>query len=257
MKPLSQLPCDAALLDGEIAVADAQGHTDFGALQDALSGGSGRISYYLFDLLALDGEDLRNRPLVERKEKLKALLADLPKGGPLVYSDHVEGNGAQVFAHACKIKLEGIISKRADAPYRSGRTQTWLKSKCGMEQEFVIIGWRPSDKPRRPFSSLLLAVRETANCVMPGASAPAIRASGWKSSAKKFKALARKTPPVDDVPRTSRGVRISSSRSWSPKSRSAAGRMTVWCGRARSRDCAATSRRPTSSRRSRCRRRKR
>ena len=95
VKPFSQLPCDAALLDGEIAVADAQGHTDFGALQDALSGGSGRISCYLFDCLSLDGADLRNRPLLERKEKLKALLKNLPKGGPLFYSDHVAGRRRQ------------------------------------------------------------------------------------------------------------------------------------------------------------------
>ena len=153
---LSALPCESALLDGEIAVADDQGHTDFGALQDALTRGGEGISYYLFDLLELDGEDLRQRPLIERKEKLKQLLQ--AARAPLNYSDHIDGSGDEVYAHACKIKLEGIISKRSDASYGSGRTQTWLKTKCGMEQEFVIIGWRPSDKPRRPFRSLLLGL---------------------------------------------------------------------------------------------------
>ncbi|HKY85605.1 MAG TPA: DNA ligase D [Pseudorhodoplanes sp.] len=200
VKPFSQLPCDAALLDGEIAVADTQGHTDFGALQDALAGGSGRISCYLFDCLSLDGEDLRNRPLVERKEKLKKLLAGQPKGGPLFYSDHVQGEGDKVFAHARKIKLEGVISKLADAPYRSGRGKTWLKSKCGMEQEFVIIGWRPSDKPRRPFSSILLAVREDGKLRYAGRVGSGYSDDRLENLGKKFKALARKTPPVDDVP---------------------------------------------------------
>ena len=149
-----------------------------------------------------------------------------------------------MFAHACKIKLEGIISKLADAPYRSGRAKTWLKSKCGMEQEFVIIGWRPSDKPRRPFSSILLAVREDGKLRYAGRVGSGYSDERLEELGKKFKALARKTPPVDDVPPRHRAAaRNSSSRSWSPKSNSAAGRMTVWCGRARSRDCAATSRR--------------
>ena len=73
VKPLAALPCGAALLDGEMAVADKEGHTDFGALQDALSGGGGRIGYYIFDLLSRDGENLRSRPLTERKAALQAL----------------------------------------------------------------------------------------------------------------------------------------------------------------------------------------
>ena len=113
---LQELPCEAALLDGEIAVADKEGHTDFGALQDALSGGKGRMAYYLFDLLELDGEDLRKRPLIERKQALKKLLASAGNG-PLAYSDHVIGGADEVFANACKLKLEGLISKDANAPY--------------------------------------------------------------------------------------------------------------------------------------------
>ncbi|MBS4084345.1 MAG: non-homologous end-joining DNA ligase, partial [Rhizobiales bacterium] len=161
LKPaLQSLDCESALIDGEIAVADRQGHTDFGALQDALSSGRGGFAYYLFDLLELDGEDLRKRPLTERKKLLKKLLHSAIGKSPLAFSEHIVGGGADVFARACDLKLEGIVSKRADAPYRSGRSSNWLKSKCGMEQEFVIIGWRPSDKVGRPFSSLLLAVRE-------------------------------------------------------------------------------------------------
>ena len=93
-----------------------------------------------------------------------------------------------------------MISKLADAPYRSGRAKTWLKSKCGMEQEFVIIGWRPSNKPRRPFSSILLAVREDEKLRYAGRVGSGYSDDRLEALGKKFKALARKTPPVDDVP---------------------------------------------------------
>ncbi len=196
---LQRLPCDSALLDGEIAVADATtGHTDFGALQDALSTGKGVLTYYLFDLLRLDGEDLRRLPLAERKMRLRTLLAS--SGAPLVYSDHVVGNGADVFANACAMKLEGLISKQADAPYLSGRARSWLKSKCGFEQEFVIIGWRPSDKAGRPFSSLLLAVREGVAFRYAGRVGSGYSGEGLGTLSQQFKALARKTAPVPDVP---------------------------------------------------------
>ncbi|MET0276721.1 MAG: DNA ligase D [Pseudorhodoplanes sp.] len=196
---LQGLPCESALLDGEIAVADQEGHTDFGALQDALSGGKGRMAYYLFDLLELDGEDLRKRPLTERKAALKKLLGS-SGGGPLAYSDHVVGSADEIFANACKLKLEGIISKQADAPYRSGRSKSWLKSKCGFEQEFVIIGWRPSDKAARPFSSLLLAVREGDHYRYAGRVGSGYSGAGLDTLSQQFKSLARKTAPVTDVP---------------------------------------------------------
>ena len=196
---LQQLPCDSALLDGEIAVADSKGHTDFGALQDALSGGNGRMAYYLFDLLELDGSDLRKRPLSERKELLRTLLASSGKG-PLMFSDHVRGDGDKVFANACELKLEGIVSKQADAPYRSGRSKSWLKSKCGFEQEFVIIGWRPSTKAGRPFSSLLLAVREGGKYRYAGRVGSGYSGAGLDRLSQQFRALARKTSPVEGVP---------------------------------------------------------
>jgi len=195
---LAALDCTSAELDGEIAVADAKGHTDFGALQDALSNGGARIAYYLFDLLALNGEDLREEPLVARKRKLKALLGT--RKAPLIYSDHVVGSGDAMFAQSCKLGLEGIISKRADAPYRSGRGRTWLKIKCGHEQEFVIIGWRPSRKAGRPFSSLLLALREDGELRYAGRVGSGYSGAGLAGLSRRFKALARRTPPVAGVP---------------------------------------------------------
>jgi len=201
VEPLAALPCDSALLDGEIAVADGDGHTNFGKLQDALSSGRGGFGYYLFDLLSLDGEDLRKRPLIERKEKLRGLLERQPENSPLIYSDHVMGEGDKVFYHACDLKLEGIISKRAGDPYVSGRTTSWLKVKCGMEQEFVVIGWRGSDKKSRPFSSILLGVREDGDLRYCGRVGSGYSGERLDDLAARFKAHARKTPPVPNVPR--------------------------------------------------------
>jgi len=197
--PLAGLPCHAVLLDGEIAVADEEGRTDFGALQEALSAGSGGFGYYLFDLLHLDGEDLRSLPLIERKEKLRLLLEGT--GSPLLYSDHIEGDAALVYSHACDLKLEGIVSKKRNDVYRSGRGKSWLKVKCGMEQEFVIIGWRPSDKAGRPFSSLLLAVHEEGKLRYAGRVGTGYSGARLGELAKRFKCHAREDPPVDDVPR--------------------------------------------------------
>lgn len=201
VRPLLDLPCRSALLDGEVAITGDKGQTDFGKLQDAMADGGKGIDYYLFDLLFLDGRDLRRLPLSERKEKLRALLADQPRAGPLFFSDHVTGQGEEFFRQAAAMKLEGIISKQARAPYRSGRTKTWLKSKTGMGQEFIIIGFRPSDVAGRPFSSLLLAVREGeglryAGRVGSGFGEPELAAL-WPELEKRRV----KTPPVDEVPR--------------------------------------------------------
>lgn len=197
--PLANLPCRAALLDGEVAVADAEGRTDFGALQEALSEGTGGFAYYIFDLLHLDGKDLRALPLAERKEKLKSLLEGI--GAPLLYSAHIEGDARLIFSRACDLKLEGIVSKKRDDPYRSGRTQSWLKIKCGMEQEFVIIGWRPSDKAGRPFSSLLLAVHDEGRLRYAGRVGTGYTGERLSQLAREFKKHARDDPPVKDVPR--------------------------------------------------------
>jgi len=191
---------ESALLDGEIAVADKNGHTDFGALQDALAQGRGGFAYYLFDLLELDGEDLRKQPLLARKKRLEKILAPLRGKAPLSFSEHIKGGGGDVFARACDLKLEGIISKRADAPYRSGRQASWLKSKCGMEQEFVIIGWRPSDKKGRAFSSLLLALREEGKLRYAGRVGSGYSGARLEALEKEFKRLSRRRPAVDDVP---------------------------------------------------------
>jgi len=201
VRPLLDLPCRSALLDGEVAVTDKEGRTDFGALQDAMGEGKGRgIGYYIFDLLSLDGEDLRRKPLLERKERLAKLLEDQPRTGPLFYSDHVVGHGGDMLRKVCEMGLEGIISKRADAPYRSERSKGWLKSKCEWGQEFVIIGWRPSDVKGRPFSSLLLAVREGEELSYRGRVGSGFGERELNELWPELKKREVKTPPANDVP---------------------------------------------------------
>jgi bifunctional non-homologous end joining protein LigD len=201
LRPLLDLPLSSALIDGEVAVADKDGRTDFGALQDRMAEGKGRgIGYYMFDLLFLDGDDLRQLPLLDRKARLAALLADQPRSGPLFYSDHVVGNGAAMLRKVCAMKLEGIVSKRADAPYRSERTKAWLKSKCGLGQEFVIIGWRPSEVAGRPFSSILLGLREGDRLSYRGRVGSGFGERELDELWPELEKRAVKAPPAEDIP---------------------------------------------------------
>ena len=151
------LDAGTALLDGEAVVLDDAGKTSFQGLQNALKEDPGAILYYAFDLLELDGEDLTRLPLIERKEKLKALIGE--GTDRIRYSDHIVGRGEELFDSFCDAGLEGVISKRADARYVGARSSGWLKTKCIKRQEFVVVGWTPSDK-QRGFRALLLGVNE-------------------------------------------------------------------------------------------------
>src|SRR5205814_6622253 len=117
---LSQLDAGTALIDGEVVVED-NGVSDFSALQDALKHKKSNFVYYAFDLLHLDGADLTGESLLARKAALKRLLEGSDQNGIVRYSDHFEISGSDMLAHACQLNLEGVISNRRDAPYRSGR----------------------------------------------------------------------------------------------------------------------------------------
>jgi bifunctional non-homologous end joining protein LigD len=134
------------IIDGEVVALDHKGTPDFSALQAALSEGRSRdLVYFVFDLLFEDGEDLRDLPLVERKERLKSMLSlEGAYAQQIKYIEHLTEAGDAILKSACRLNLEGIISKRADAPYRSGRTEAWMKSKCRGGHEVVIGGWSGS-----------------------------------------------------------------------------------------------------------------
>ncbi|MDB5642223.1 MAG: ligD [Hyphomicrobiales bacterium] len=166
---LADLPVDSALLDGEIVVEDENGVADFSGLQKALKEGSrDRLVFYAFDLLHLNGRDLTKLKLVDRKALLEQLLAGAPEGGVLRYSAHFDSNGDLMLKHICRLSAEGIISKRADAPYRSGRVGDWLKIKCSNRQEFVVIGMTPSSAATKSIGALVLGYYDNKKLVYAG-----------------------------------------------------------------------------------------
>lgn len=156
---LKALPVQTALVDGEIVVEGGNGSSDFSLLQQDLSEGRhDRFTYYIFDLMHLDGQDLTGVSLVDRKSLLERLMENAQEG--LRYSSHFGESGDLVLKHACRLSLEGIISKVADAPYRSGRGRDWVKSKCTARQELVIAGYVPSSVSATAIGSLIMGVNE-------------------------------------------------------------------------------------------------
>ncbi|WEX77506.1 DNA ligase D [Sinorhizobium numidicum] len=154
---LQAMPIGSAFIDGELVVERASGASDFSALQADLSEGrSDRFVFYVFDLLYLDGFDLRSLPLIERKQLLSKLAGS--GLGLIRYSDHFDEHGALVLRHACRLGLEGVVSKLRDASHRPGRGKAWIKSKCSARQEFVVAGYVPSTVSRRAIGSLILGV---------------------------------------------------------------------------------------------------
>ena len=156
---VGRLPVESAWLDGELTVVLPNGHTSFQALQNALSDpNAGALTYFVFDLPYLNSYDLRGAALIERKRLLEQILGS--GQGPLRYSQHVQGSGQEFFAQACKLGLEGAVSKRADSTYQSTRGRDWVKIKCTQRQEMVIGGFTDPQRGRVGLGALLLGVYE-------------------------------------------------------------------------------------------------
>ncbi len=156
-RTLARLPVASAWLDGEVVVVDAQGRTRFQALQNALSGErSATLTYFAFDLLYLNGVDLRGVALARRKRALNDLISTAP--ATVKYSEHFTAPGAEFLRNACALGLEGMVSKRADLPYQAGRGPAWVKMKCLRRQEMVIGGFTDPEGSREGFGALLLGV---------------------------------------------------------------------------------------------------
>ncbi len=154
---LKDLGLSSALIDGEIVVEETTGIPSFALLQQDLSAGRrDRFRYFVFDLLYCEGFDLTSATLLDRKALLQRIAAGLPDGSPIRFSEHLAQDGPTMFEHACRLGLEGIVSKRADLPYRSGRGPHWLKTKGILRQEFVILGYVPSTAARGTVGALLV-----------------------------------------------------------------------------------------------------
>jgi bifunctional non-homologous end joining protein LigD len=208
-RELLQLPLKSALLDGEVVVLGQDGVSDFQRLQNSLEEGKeGACVYFAFDALFLDGYDLRALPLLARKQLLGERFAAMARTERLRFSDHVRGEGAAFFAQACKLGLEGIISKRAESGYVSGRSKAWLKVKCLQRQEFVVTGYTEPAGSRAYFGALLLGVHEQGRLVYAGKVGTGFTQQSLKQLAAQMKPLERAKPAFDKAPRgaSARGV---------------------------------------------------
>ncbi len=201
-KALAALKLGDATLDGELVAMDAGGKASFSHMQAAGEDASIKLVYNVFDLLNEGGVDIRSLPLAERKARLASLIGD---GSEFVkYSDHIIGDGDQVAASACSMKLEGVISKRADAKYSSGRSPMWIKSKCIGEDEFVIGGYRLSDKQGRAFRSLLVGEFDKGKLIYRGRVGTGFNDETFKMLLPQLKKLERKTSAFVSTPTDAR-----------------------------------------------------
>jgi len=192
-----------AILDGEIVALDARGAPDFAGLQAALSDGETQdLIFFVFDLLFDDGEDLRRAPLTERKSRLKALLDAAAGDNPRIrYVDHFVEAGDAVLRSACRMALEGIVSKRLDAPYRSGRGDAWTKAKCRAGHEVVIGGWAGE---RGQLRSLMVGVHRGKDFVYLGKVGTGFGRDKVERLLPKLEGAERKTSPFTGEPQPPR-----------------------------------------------------
>ena len=200
---VAKLPAETALIDGEIVVEDERGLSNFSMLQVALKEGRrDAFVYYVFDLLHLDGRDLRELPLIERKAELKRLIDSAKLAGNTIrYSEHFDEDGALVLQQACRMTLEGIVSKRADAPYRSGRVETFIKTKCSNAQEFVVGGYSPSTAMPRAIGALAVGYYDKGRLTYAGRIGTGYSHAVAKDLWKRLHALEIDKPPFDQIPR--------------------------------------------------------
>ena len=153
----AKLDCRSAIIDGEVIVQNERGVSDFEALKSAIRWTPQRLLFCAFDLLHLNGKDLRDLPLVERRARLRELV---PSEHPFLFSEEFTGDAAAFFKACADRQLEGIVSKLASSKYRSGRSKTWLKTKCFTEGSFIIIGTARDRKTKAPLALLARADAE-------------------------------------------------------------------------------------------------
>jgi bifunctional non-homologous end joining protein LigD len=201
---VAKLPAETALLDGELVAQNEKGFSSFSLLQtDLKEGNSERLVYWVFDLLYLDGRDLAEEPLLARKAALERLLRPGNSASPIRYCEHLEGNGAAILKRACDIELEGIVSKRSDAPYRPGRSDNFVKTKCHNEQEFVVVGFSPSNAMPQAIGALTVAFHEDGELRYAGRVGTGYTRTTAHDLRKRLDALRVAKSPVD-VPKDER-----------------------------------------------------
>jgi bifunctional non-homologous end joining protein LigD len=199
------LDVTSAILDGEAVVLDEHGVSNFAELQAAFQEGKNKyITYFAFDLLHLDGHNLRGLSLIERKQLLTGLFSRQRKETPIRLSEHLPAQGKDVFQKACGLGAEGIISKLAGSAYTSGRGNAWLKVKCVQEQEFVIVGFTPPSKGGEGIGALLLGYYDSGKLVYAGRSGTGFTQRMSREMRKRLDGLKQTKSSLADVPRDAR-----------------------------------------------------
>ncbi|HEV8463611.1 MAG TPA: DNA ligase D [Pseudolabrys sp.] len=205
---IAKLPAKSALIDGEVVVEGDDGLSSFSLLQQDLKASRhDRMVLYGFDLMHLDGADLKSLPLVSRKDALAKLFKREPARGVLRLSESLTEAGSTLLRHACKMGLEGIVSKVADAPYRSGRGQDWIKTKCSDRQELVVAGVVPSTVDARAVGALVLGFYERDKLHYAGRTGTGFTHEIARSLFRKLKALETAKAPFETIPAEERGAR--------------------------------------------------
>lgn len=204
---VAALPAKDAVVDGEVVVFKPDGTNDFQALQNfAKRGEAAELHFMAFDLLHLNGYDLRPVPLGQRKELLGQLV---PRHDDRIrFADHIEGHGDEFFSKACDFSLEGVVSKRKDSPYRPGRGHDWVKTKCLMRQEFVVVGYTDPGGGRKYFGALVLAVHEDGGLVHVGRVGTGFSEESLKRIYADLSKLETSDVPVSNPPKGSSAASI-------------------------------------------------
>ncbi len=196
------LPVKNAVLDGEAVVLDENGRTSFAELQAAFEEGKQeRITYFVFDLLHLDGHNLRGLPLMRRKEILEGLIKDADDHSAIRYSKDIRAQGREMFREACKHGVEGVVSKLADGKYRSGRSREWVKSKCVHEQEFVVGGFTLPSGSAVGIGALLLGHYRDGKLIYAGRTGTGFTQDSRRHLRKELDKLRASKAAFADVPR--------------------------------------------------------
>src|SRR5271166_1827344 len=200
---LKDIPAETAILDGEAVVLNENGTTSFADLQAAFQGGAKKpLTYFAFDLLHLNGHNLRGLPLIQRKAILAQLMRD--GDGSLRYSEHLESDGEIIFCKACELHAEGIVSKRAASPYHSGRGGDWLKLKCVHEQEFVVGGFTEPSNGSHGVGALLLGYYEDGRLVYSGRTGTGFTQKTHRILRDQLDKLRQAAVPFDNPPAEAR-----------------------------------------------------
>jgi bifunctional non-homologous end joining protein LigD len=201
VRELGRLKVEQAVLDGEVVVLDADGQSSFAKLQAAFEDGASHpLTYFVFDLLHLNGHNLRQEPLAERKKVLAQMLDTLPEHEVIRYGQHIETEGAPIFAAACEMGAEGIVSKRSDSAYTSGRSKSWLKIKCDRRQECVIGGFTKPANGTEGIGALVLGYYEDKKLIYAGRTGTGFTQANGRILRQRLEAMKQSKMPFVDVP---------------------------------------------------------